>query len=585
MRMAALPGHEMDKNQLIEGQLAPPVKQLASRSEWVLAAVLAVSLATVAVAPFIVLGNVSGHDVEFHLPGWIDAAQHWREGVPYPSWSGGGHYGFGDPRFVIYPPLSWIIGGVLALILPGAMLPGAYVWICIALSVFAAYGLAREWLGHGAALWAAGLYVTNPYMLLVVTHRCAYSELLAQAGFPVALLFLLRVARCDARGLRDMVPLALAFGWIWLSNVPAAVIASYALGFALLFVAIRGRSLHALVHGGMALGLGLGLATFYILPAAVEQNWIQSEDAFATGYDIRANFLFSGSGDADQVAFNRLVSELACAEMVLLAAASIPALRGARKAEGLRGKARSGLPVLLGLAAFFSALLFRWTRPVWLLLPRFWMAQFPWRSLFVISLALAVTIVTASYAMRRTGLWLGVAVAVWLALGGAILKRAPWLPDDIHELIEAAHSQKGYVGVVDEFLPAGVDPESLDADAPRIAAFHESGAEAEDGLRTTVSIWHTEEKRFTVETDRPARLRLHLLNFPAWHATLNGSRIMAQTDPDTGQMVISVPKGHSEVRIWFGPTPGRAAGVTVSLCVLGALLMFARMKPNRGNSW
>src|ERR1022692_4607889 len=112
--MAALPGHEMDKNQLIEGQLAPPVKQLASRSEWVLAAVLAVSLATVAVAPFIVLGNVSGHDVEFHLPSWIDAAQHWREGVPYPSWSGGGHYGFGDPRFVIYPPLSWIIGGVLA---------------------------------------------------------------------------------------------------------------------------------------------------------------------------------------------------------------------------------------------------------------------------------------------------------------------------------------------------------------------------------------------------------------------------------------------------------------------------------------
>jgi len=583
--MAALPGNEMDKNQPIEGQLVPPVEQLTSRSEWVLAAVLAVSLATVAVAPFIVLGNVSGHDVEFHLPSWIDAAQHWREGVPYPSWSGGGHYGFGDPRFVIYPPLSWIIGGLLALILPGAMLSGAYVWICIALSVFAAYGLAREWLGRGAALWTAGLYVTNPYMLLVVTHRCAYSELLAQAGFPVALLFLLRVARSDSRGLRDLVPLALAFGWIWLSNVPAAVIASYALGFALLAVAIRGRSLHALVRGGMALGLGLGLATFYILPAALEQHWIQSEDAFATGYDIRANFLFNRSGDADQVAFNRLVSELACAEMMLLAAASIPALRWACKAEGLRGEARSGLPVLLGLAAFFSALLFRWTRPVWLLLPRFWMAQFPWRSLFVISLALAVSIVTASYAMQRTRLWLGVAVAVWLALGGAILKRAPWLPDDIHELIEAAHSQKGYVGVVDEFLPVGWIPgawtQMRRASQPSMSLARRRG----DGLRTTVSIWHTEEKRFTVETDRPARLRLHLLNFPAWHATLNGLPIMSQTDPDTGQMVISVPKGHSEVRIWFGPTPGRAAGVTVSLCVLGALLMFARMKPNRGNSW
>jgi len=277
-------GNEMETNSRDQRQSV----RLGATQEtppWMPALVLAGSLATLAVMPLIVLGNVSGHDVEFHLPTWIDAAQHWREGVAYPSWSGGGHFGFGDPRFIIYPPLSWLLGGLLALVLPGVMLPGVYVWICVALSVFVAYGLAREWLGRGAALWAAGLYATNPYMLLVFTHRCAYSELLAQAGFPVALLFLLRLAHPDSHNLRDIAGLAAAFAWIWLSNVPLAVIASYALGFALLVLAIRGRSLRALVRGGVALGLGLGLAAFYVVPVVVEQHWIQSEEAFAAGLE------------------------------------------------------------------------------------------------------------------------------------------------------------------------------------------------------------------------------------------------------------------------------------------------------------
>jgi len=550
------------------------------------ALVLAGSLATLAVMPLIVLGNVSGHDVEFHLPTWIDAAQHWREGVAYPSWSGGGHFGFGDPRFIIYPPLSWLLGGLLALVLPGVMLPGVYVWICVALSVFVAYGLAREWLGRGAALWAAGLYATNPYMLLVFTHRCAYSELLAQAGFPVALLFLLRLAHPDSRNLRDIAGLAAAFAWIWLSNVPVAVIASYALGFALLVLAIRGRSLRALVRGGVALGLGLGLAAFYVVPVVVEQHWIQSEEAFAAGLNVNVNFLFHHSDDAEQTAFNMLVSVLACAEMVLLAAASVAALRRAREGAGARDEAlRCGLPVLLGLAVLFWLLMFRWARPVWLLLPRFWMAQFPWRSLYMLNLALAVAFAIAAYLARRRNVWLGAAVAVWLVLGGVILRTAPWLPGDIHELIAAAHSPGGYVGVADEYLPVGVDPDNLQTNAPPIVALNEFGEKMGPGLKTTVLLWNAEEKRFAVETDQPARLRLHLLNFRAWQGTVNGVAVAPQTDPDTGEIVIPVSAGHSDVRIWFGHTPDRAAGAAVSLCALGVLLVLAQKSLTLATGW
>jgi hypothetical protein len=331
----------------------------------------------------------------------------------------------------------------------------------------------------------------------------------------------------------------------------------------------------------VALGLGIGLAAFYILPVVLEQHWIQSEGAFAAGLNINVNFLFNRSDDADHTKFNMLVSGLACAEMALLAAAGVPALRRARRGNSLRPGTSScadalcyGLPVLLGLAALFWGLLFRWARPIWLTLPRFWMAQFPWRSLYILNLALAVSFAVAAYASRRKALWLGAAVVLWLVLGGGVLRGAPWQPDDIHELIAAAHSQAGYIGVVDEFLPVGVDPDNLEEDAPLVAVL-DSGGEPIAGVEPQIVRWRAEEKVLTVVTDAPARLRLRLVNYRAWNATVNGAWVAPQTDPDTGQMVIPVPAGHSEVCVWFGYTADRPASAAVSLVALAIVVFFA----------
>ena len=549
-----------------------------SAREWLGAILLAAAFATLAVAPLVALGNVSGHDVEFHLPNWIDVAQHWREGVVYPHWSGGGHFGYGDPRFIIYPPLSWLLGGVLASVLPGVMLPGAYVWICVAGNALGAYRLAREWFPQGAALCGAALYASNPYLVLVYTHRCAYAELLASAFFPVAFLFAVRVARPGREGLRAALGLAPAFACLWLSNVPAAVLGSYGLGFVLLWLAVRERSPWPLVRGGLGMALGLGLAAFYILPAAVELHWIQSEGAFAGGLSLWNNFLFHRSDDADHTAFNLLVSTLACGEMVLAAAAFPVALRRMRQAGGERGEPlRRGLPVLCSLAAVYAVMLFPWSEPVWRILPRIWMAEFPWRSLYILNLALALAIVAALRWMKRPAVWALAVTAIWLAGGGAILSRAPWDPDEIHEMIAAAQSERGYVGVVDEFLPVGVDPDNLDANAPRLEVIDESGDEVEDsGAKLTAVRWHTEEKQFTVDAPEPVRVRLHLVNYRAWRATVNGAALVPRTDDNTGEMVIPVPAGRSDVRVWFGHTADRTAGPAVSCLAAGILILLAR---------
>jgi len=556
-----------------------PVPQLRDSSAptaagWRAAILLAASVATLAILPIILLGNASGHDVEFHLPNWIDVARHWHEGIFYPHWSGGGHFGFGDPRFIIYPPLSWLLGGLLATLLPGAMLPGAYVWICVAANALGAWRLAREWFSPRAALFAAAFYATNPYLVLVYSQRCAYSELLASSFFPVALLFALRVRRSGRAGMRAALWLAPAFACMWVCNVPAAVLASYGLGFALLWLGIRERSLGPLLRGGFGMALGLGLAAFYILPIALEMKWTQGQDAFAYGLSLWNNFLFHRSEDADHTAFNLLVSALACGEMALAGVAFPVALRRMRGADGRPDEAlRHGMPVLCTLAALYAVMLFPWSEPVWRILPRIWMAEFPWRSLYILNLALAMAVVAALRGAKGRTVWASLAAVVWLAAGGAILAGAPWDPGEIHQMIAAAHSPEGFEGVVDEFLPAGVDPDSLEADAPRFVAVDESGEPQEvSGLKFTGVLWNAEEKRFTVESGETARVRLHLLNYPAWRATVNGARVSPETDSATGQMAIALPAGRSEVRVWFGHTPDRTAGPAVSLGVIALWL-------------
>jgi len=222
-------------------------------------------------------------------------------------------------------------------------------------------------------------------------------------------------------------------------------------------------------------------------------------------------------------------------------------------------------------------MLFPWSEPLWRILPRIWMAEFPWRSLYILNIALALAIVAAIWRAKRPIAWGALVTVFWLGAGGTILSLAPWDPDEIHDLVEAAHSEQGYPGVVDEFLPVGVDPDSLDADAPRLMAVDATGEEIEDsGVKTTILLWNAEEKRFTAESAEPARLRLHLVNYRPWRATVNAAPLVPQTDSDTGQMVIPVPAGHSEVRVWFGHTPDRTLGPAVSLVALVVFLLACR---------
>lgn len=531
------------------------------------APLVAALVALAVVSPFFFLGNVSGHDFEVHAASWLDVDQQWRQGIIYPRWAEWANFGFGEPRFVFYPPLSWMLGGALTMILPGRMVPGALIWLMLFLAGMSMFRLAREWLGPGEAILAAAFYAANPYFLVVVYYRSDFAELLAAALFPLAVLYMLRIGRDGGTG---VAPLALSFALIWLSNAPAAVITSYCLVLLLVAVSVLEHSPGALLRGATGIAAGFGLAAFYILPAAWEQRWVRIDQVFGQVLLPEKNFLYSRSNDPEFVLFNWKVSTVAMVVLLVTGIATVIACRQ-----------RKSAPVvwwtMTALGAAAAALMFPFTLPAWRRLPELRFVQFPWRWLMVLSLtgAMFLGMATARAKWKRT--WKVFIAVLLVAAGGAMVgDQYAWSgSDDLQDLAGAIQSRKGYEGL-DEYQPLGCDRTDLPAAAPRVRVQNAGtpGTEAEHGIRIHVEQWGPDWKVISVDTPRAVTLELKLVDYPAWHANVNGGAARLKGRPGTAQVLLDIPTGHNRIEVAFTRTADRTLGIALSLLTAFALLGF-----------
>src|SRR3989442_402030 len=174
-------------------ELPNRLKRGTTSREWLVALGVSFGTALLVIAPFFWLGNASGHDFGFHAASWLGTAGPWREGIAYPRWTEWANHGFGEPRFIFYPPLSWMLGAALGFLAPWNAVPGIFIALVQTIAGLSSYALARRFAARGAAVFGGAAYAAKPYTLVVIYMRRDFAELLAGALMPGVFLAALQV--------------------------------------------------------------------------------------------------------------------------------------------------------------------------------------------------------------------------------------------------------------------------------------------------------------------------------------------------------------------------------------------------------
>jgi hypothetical protein len=510
---------------------------------------LVVASATFAIEiPFFFFGTPSGHDVEFHLYSWLEVLTQWKHGTLVPRWATMAYFGYGEPRFIFYPPASWTLGAIISSIVPWRFASPVYIWVVLVLAGSSMFVLVRRWLPRNEAIFAAVLYAVNPYHLVIVYWRSAFAELLASCLIPLLLLFVLKMADGERRA---WIFLSFVLAGAWLTNAPAAVMIHYSLALLILLFAWQRRSPKLLLEGAGAVLLGACLAAFYLIPAIYEQKWVNIDEAISQGSRPQDNFLFIHTTDRDHDAFNRIISWIAVLEIVT----TLTAAWAARKWRQSRSQLWN---VLLIWAIACGLVMFPFTAVLWKHLPKLEFMQFPWRWLLCLSMifALFVTVGLQRWWMRASVF----AIAVVVITLAWVRVQPPWWDNraDLKEMQDNMIDQIGYEGT-DEYTPVGADSSAIDKDAWKVKV--EGSAHA----ALHVYKWDAESKSFTADMSAPDQIALKLFAYPAWEVDVNGQAVHTERGQATGQVLVPVKAGMNRVQITLARTWDRKLGGWISI--------------------
>jgi len=162
--------------------------------------------------------------------------------------------------------------------------------------------------------------------------------------------------------------------------------------------------------------------------------------------------------------------------------------------------------------------------------------------------------------------------------------------EELPALREAIANDQGFEGT-DEYDPVNDDHTNLPVKAPRVAILpaDESGGAA-PRAEVHVLRWSAEERELQVSSQKPIRVALRLLDYPAWRVEVNGKVATPQHAETSGQMILRLPAGTQHIAVRFVRTPDRILGIFVSVqgcsrfspCSTRAASVSFRQVPDRG---
>jgi hypothetical protein len=524
-------------------------------------------------APDALPNNHEGHNYVYRLVEFRDllAAGYWS-----PQWATHFRSGLGSPYFGYYQPGFFY----LASLVPWWVDPTrALGWTAAAAIVFgflSAFAFIRSRFGPWAAFLGATAFVVAPYVRTEIITRGDLSELTGMMLVPFVLHRFLDAVE-DGRG-RDLVGLAAGFGAATTVHPAVGLLLGLALGvFLVVLGAIRRQWSRAVLVAG-ALGVGVALAGFFVLPVAFETRYVSFDAAFEGLWDYRLHF-----ADVLQLLLDPTVqrpfrvSPGRLSELLVLCNVVLYATR--RREWTLAQRRFFGFTLLV--SGFMLFLMTPASRPLWDHMVVLQKIQFPGRALAVLTPAMALAIGAVGGDPRPSRRHvvpavLTLALVVWSFAHSRL--PAPQRFSAVAAAADIATVEYFRPDLANEWLPLGATDERRYL--PRTPSVWGTGCALGD--------YDRRQGRLAVPV-RPGPegcvVTMPHLFFPVgWRATLDGAdgRVMLDRTPN-GLMQVRVAPGESGLlAVEFSMTPMRRLGWMVTALAatlgLGGLALLGRRR-------
>lgn len=533
-------------------------------------------LAVCIMLPALLQGVPKGDDMPQHLQFTLTVYDSIMAGDLYPAWMENENHGYGGVGMRFYPPVAYYV------LAAGRMAAGSwYFAICfvfcfwLALSGVGAYLWCRERFGPAAALAGAVVFVAAPYHVNQVYNAFTYAEFAATAFLPFCFLFADRLSR-EAKFF-NFAGLGIAYSMLVLTNLPVAVIGTFALGVYTLASLPRQGAIRTLLRFGGAYALGAALSSFYWIKVLTEMSWINhSTDTYSSGselYNYRTHFLLRTKYFAAIGVDLQFLNLLLMYTLFLGVPLAVVYYLSTRS---FAEKKLNRVWITLLFAVFMTTYL---SVPAWDSISLLQKIQFPWRWLSIISL-LGAPLAAAGwpYCMKWLRdkrrpyalIVLGLVVFALSFMVSQIIRPVVTIP---REPFEENIASLGGENNFECWLPVWAKPEAT-LDQQKIAA----GARALDGLQ-----WKRKERSFTAAAGDEVNVRLATFYYPYWQVSINGVKAGTAPGPD-GALTFDLPPQEAKVDVRFvEPFKVRLAAY-ISLALWGIVLLLLAFK-QMGSMW
>lgn len=477
-------------------------------------------------------------------------------------------YGNGYPLFNFYGVLPYYIGAIASFVL-GFIGSAKFLFLLpLVLGGVGMYFLAKELFGKVPGVVGAVLYLFAPYRALDAYVRGAVGESFGLALIPLVFYFLLKLIKSGEKKYFAWGTIITAL-FLMSHNIMTLIFTPVIIAWIIfLLYKEENKNLKLTV---LSLIIAFGLAAFFIIPAFMEKNLIQTAGLTQGELNFRAQFvkvsqLFTDRSwsyaASDPLGPVTISFQIGWPHWIL----AVLALIG-----GLLAKKRKDIATLVFFFLMFgigAVMTHNKSAPIWETFKILSFVQFPWR--FLSFAVFFSSLLGAYFVGLLKGKWLmgisAVLVIATVALNWQYFKPGQFyygITDNQKLSGESFVEQQG--GAVLDYLPlTATEPKELAPKDPYVV----SGAATIENFVNKSNSW-----QFSAKVEKDAVVEVPVFYFPGW-------KVNYPYEVGTiGRIAVKLPVGEQTVIGKFTNTPVRTIANTltvISALVFAGLIIYGK---------